>query len=68
MVEKLSKLLELPVGEMQPHVLQDILNLTVLTDRRCKGLFDIIQADILSEGDYGKIFVELFHFNVKDLI
>lgn len=53
---------------MQPHVLQDILNLTVLTDRRCKGLFDIIQADILSEGDYGKIFVELFHFNVKDLI
>lgn len=31
----------------------DIMHITVLAERRCKGLYDIILSDILSKGGYG---------------
>lgn len=31
----------------------DIMNITVLAERRCKGLFDIILSDIVAKGAYG---------------
>ena len=34
-------------------IISEIINLTLLNDKRCKALFDIIQNDILGEGDYG---------------
>jgi len=51
--ERLSKILEMNIGEYDLKILQHLQNLTVLNDHRCKGLFDIIQNDILGTGYYG---------------
>eukprot|EP01119_Soliformovum_irregulare_P021754 TRINITY_DN730_c0_g1_i2.p1 TRINITY_DN730_c0_g1~~TRINITY_DN730_c0_g1_i2.p1 ORF type:complete len:592 (-),score=120.57 TRINITY_DN730_c0_g1_i2:10-1785(-) len=51
--EKLSKYLEMTIADTTPHVFQEIINLTILNDRRCKALVDTIKNDILGEGAYG---------------
>ncbi|ELR17896.1 IBR domain containing protein [Acanthamoeba castellanii str. Neff] len=51
--EILSKKLETPPQEMTSDLHLDIMNITVLAERRCKGLFDIILSDIVAKGAYG---------------
>lgn len=60
--EKLSQRLELPVDQMlkQENVRRDIMNLTILADRRCRAVFDVIMNDILGDGMYG---IKIANFN-----
>jgi len=45
----LSSLLETPVEQMVQETLRNIANYTVFADKRCRGLFDVIQNDILGD-------------------
>eukprot|EP01112_Ceratiomyxa_fruticulosa_P007428 TRINITY_DN1926_c0_g1_i12.p1 TRINITY_DN1926_c0_g1~~TRINITY_DN1926_c0_g1_i12.p1 ORF type:complete len:414 (+),score=112.21 TRINITY_DN1926_c0_g1_i12:2880-4121(+) len=48
--ERLSALLATKLNKIDETHLKDVMNYTVLADRRCRGLFDVIQNEILQDG------------------
>jgi len=62
--ERINKLLTLPYEEFMknPKIYQDVMNLTVNGDKRCKALFDIIIADILDDNSYG---IDISHYKSR---
>jgi hypothetical protein len=62
--ERLNKMIIMPVEEVKPSVLQDLMNLTGIADRRTKALFDIIIHDILATADYG-FHISRYHPNIE---
>jgi len=57
-------MLETPQNEMTEEIGKQIVNLTILADRRCRGLYDVVLSEILVNDNYS-MSVSNYHSRVE---